>query len=377
MLIGFDASRINIGVKTGIENYSTKLLHWLKKNDHKNQYLLYTPNDNDPEFLDLPPNFHIKKFTFPFFWTQLRLAWCLLFCKQKPDLVFVPSNAIPFLFILFNRRIKKVVTIHDVAFKYFPSSYSFINRFYLNLSIIFSVKFADKIITISQTTKNDLIKFYGADEKKIEVTYLGFAAGDEEIKKEDVERTKEKFGINKEYLFYLGRIETKKNIVNLVRAFYELLSEEYDLQLVLAGKKGFGFEKIEEVLKELNVKDRVIITGYVNEKERQVLLENSSALTFVSLYEGFGIPVLDSFSAGVPVVLSKIPVFEELYSKASILVDPQDVQEIKEGIKKVLENKKTRERLIKSGKELLKNFSWEKCARETLEILGLMVNFRG
>ncbi len=99
------------------------------------------------------------------------------------------------------------------------------------------------------------------------------------------------------------------------------------------------------------------------------MLENSSALTFVSLYEGFGIPVLDSFSAGVPVVLSKIPVFEELYSKASILVDPQDAQEIKEGIKKVLENKKTREHLIKSGKELLKNFSWEKCARETLDIL--------
>jgi len=169
----------------------------------------------------------------------------LLFGKQKPDLFFVPSNATPFFFILLNRRIKKVVTIHDVAFKYFPSSYSFINRFYLNLSIIFSAKLADKIITISKTTKNDLIKLYGADEKKIEVTYLGFEVGDSKATKEDIEKTKKKFGIDKEYLFYLGRVETKKNIVNLVKASYELLSEEYDLQLVLAGKRGFGFEKIE------------------------------------------------------------------------------------------------------------------------------------
>jgi len=374
MLIGFDASRINISGKTGVENHSTKVLQWLKKNDQKNQYILYTQDDSNPEFLNLPENFRIKKFRFPFFWTQIRLAWHLLFGEQKPDLFFVSSNAIPFFFILLNRKIKKVVTIYDVAFKYFPSSYSFINRFYLDLSTIFAVRFANKIITISQTTKNDLIKLYGADEKKIEVTYLGFSA--DVVSRpllqrvgRSIEPTMKKFGIEKDYLFYIGRVETKKNIVNLIKAFYELLSEEYDLQLVLAGKRGFGFEKIEETLKSLNIKDRVIITGYIGEEEKQVLLENSSVLTFVSLYEGFGIPVLEAFSARVPVVLSKIPVFEELYSRAAILVDPQNVQEIKEGIKKVLESKKVRERLVNSGKKLLKNFSWEKCAKETLRVL--------
>lgn len=381
MVIGFDASRVNITKnKTGVERYSANLLYWFKKldgRDSQNRYILYTPSSSSVEFDELPSNFQVKESRFPFFWTQLRFASQLIFGKNKPDIVFIPSNAIPFFAAIFEKNIKKVVTVHDVAFRHFPSSYSFLSRFYLNLSVIFALKFADRIIAISETTKQDLIRLYGGDEKKIAVTYLGF---DEPKSKQDNfhdskwTAVKEKFKINKPFLLFIGRIEKKKNIANLLKAFYEVLASGADLQLVLVGGKNSDYEEVDILVSKYNLQERVIFTGYATEAEKDYLLHNALLFVFLSRYEGFGIPVLEAFHAGLPVVASDIPVFQELFKDAAVLVDPYRTNEIAVGIEKVLKDKRKRTRMIEKGKELVKEFSWEKCARETLEILNRFNN---
>lgn len=324
MIIGIDASRVNIKRKTGVEAYSANLIYWFKKLDPSNypdggryhhQYILYTPNASSLALLDLPANFRIREISFPRLWTQIRLAYQLI--KEKPDVMFIPSHVMPFLPF----KSKKVVTIHDVAFKYFPESYSTFSRNYLDLTTRHAVKHADKIITISQTSKDDLVKFYQADEEKISVIYLGFE--EPKIKKGDLvinqwKAIADKFKITKPYLLYIGRVENKKNIGNLIKAFYEILVKGQDLQLVLAGAKGYGFDEATNLIKKYNLSDRVILAGYVSEEEKNYLLHHAKLFVFLSRYEGFGIPILEAFYAGIPVVASKIPVFEELYKEASL-----------------------------------------------------------
>ena len=367
MLIGIDASRLNVKNKTGVENYSSKLIYWLKKIDHHNQYILYTPKISDTELLELPDNFHLHVIPFPRLWTQIRLPFGLR--SDRPDVFFVPSHVLPFIPF----RSKKVVTIHDVAFRYLPESYSDFARNYLDLTTRYALKVADKIITISQTTKNDLIKFYGAKEDKIKVVYLGYDAPIS--KKESFQDVKweviaEKFKINKRFLLFIGRIEKKKNIANLIKAFYEVLATGADLQLVLAGSKNKDYEIVDELIAKYNLQERVIFTGYVKEEEKDYLLHNASAFVFLSLYEGFGIPVLEAFSAGLPVIASDIPVFQELYKDAAVLVDPNKTDEICLAITKVLKDRRKQESMIRRGHELAGEFTWEKCARETLEALN-------
>ncbi len=282
--------------------------------------------------------------------------------RDKPDILFVPSHVVPYFC-----KTKYIVTIHDIAFKKFPESYPLLFQWYLDFTTKQSVKNSHKIITISESTKKDLVNIYGADESKIEVVYMGFDQESKKARKQ--ESIKEKFGIKKDYLFYLGRVESKKNIVNLVKAFYELLAKGEDLQLVLAGKRGYGFEEIEKTIKDFSLGDRVVLTGYVNDEEKEYLLKNSSVFTFISLYEGFGIPVLEAFASGIPCVLSCIPVFEELFREAAFLVDHNDPEKIAEGILEILKNEKKKKDLVRKGRELIKEFSWEKCARETLKVL--------
>jgi glycosyltransferase involved in cell wall biosynthesis len=371
MLIGIDV-RQNVKNKTGIEKYSSMLIHWLKRIDgpndpEHNNYILYTPKANDLELLELPKNFHLREIPFPRLWSQIRLP--LQLWKEKPDLMFVPAHVLPLLPF----PGKKVATIHDLAFKYFPESYSDFDRYYLDMSTRYTVKIADKIITISQTTKDDLIKFYGAKEDKIKVIYLGHEAPIS--KKENFQDVKwevisEKFKIDKPFLLYIGRIEKKKNIANLVKSFYEVLATGADLQLVLAGSQNKDYEEVNELVARYNLQERVIFTGYVKEEEKDYLLHNAELFIFLSKYEGFGIPMLEAFYAGLPIIASDIPVFQELYSDAAILVNPNKTDEISLAITKVLKDKRKRERMIEKGKELVAEFTWERCARETLEVLN-------
>jgi len=376
MIVGFDASRISAKNKTGAENYSENLLHWFKKLDrgdfldggkYHNGYIVYKSSSNSMEFLDLPRNFALKEILIKKLWTQVGLTREL--SKTKPDLLFAPSQSIPF----YNYGVKTVATIHDVAFKYFPDQYSFLDRNILDIMTQSILKRSEKVITLSQTTKDDLIKFYGAEEEKIYVIYPGFEPPKKSafhISEGKWEKMRDKFGIIRKYLLYVGRIETRKNLTTLIKAFYEVLSSGQELQLVLAGRKGVGYEKVLALIEKFNLKDRVILTGYVNEEEKNYLLRNAELFVFLSRYEGFGLPVLEAFYYELPVIASRIPIFEELYSNAVVLVNPYESKEVAEAIISTVKNNRRKDSLAAKGKELLTKFSWERAAKETLELLN-------
>ncbi|MBI2448605.1 glycosyltransferase family 4 protein [Candidatus Microgenomates bacterium] len=366
MLIGIDASKIGVKGKTGVEEYATQILRYLIKNDRTNRYILYAPHDISPALDKLPDNFSLKIISAPFFWTQIRLAWQIW--KDHLDLFFTPSYAPPvFCFV------PHIAVIHDVAFRLFPENYTLLQRMILEITTRLAIGRAKKIITISQTTKNDLVHLFRAQSLKIEVTYLGF--DDTMIKwrhfdKNVWENISEKFNIKKPYLLFVGRIEGKKNLGNLLQAFYNLLAEGQDLQMILAGKDGVGADEVRAVAAKYNLDDKVIFTGYISEEEKKYLLSRCLCFTFVPKYEGFGIPVLEAMAMNIPVVASDIPVFHELYRDAVILTKPEDPDAIAYGIKSLLDDPERIKILKERGKKMVKDFSWDYCGEKILSIIN-------
>jgi len=358
MLIGIDASRANKKWKTGVEWYSYYLIQELKKIDQQNRYFLYSDRPLVGDLARCPQNFFEKILSWPLsrFWTLGRLSLEMLFGK-KPDTLFVPAHTLP----LVNPK-NAVVTVHDIGFERFPSAYSWVDKLYHRVSIRIIKRAARKIITVSEFSKKELQDVYQIPARKIAVVYNGF----EPIRNENLELSEElKQKINGPYLFFIGRLEEKKNVARVVEAFAQL--RRSDLKLVLAGKPGFGFERIEKIIAKNNLQDRVVILGWTDQQQIPALFANAEVFVFPSLYEGFGIPVLEAMDVKCPVLTSNTSSLPEVAGDAAYLVDPENVQEIVAGLQKILSDQDYRASLVARGLEQVKKFSWEKCARQTLK----------
>lgn len=358
MLIGIDASRANKKFKTGVEWYSYYLIQELKKIDQQNRYFLYSDRVLTGDLACCPANFFEKVLPWPLprFWTLGRLSWEMLFGK-KPDALFVPAHTLP----LVNPQ-NAVVTVHDIGFERFPEAYSWADKLYHRISIRIIKRAARKIITVSEFSKKELQEVYNIPASKIAVVYNGF----EPIRDKNLELSDElKQKINGPYLFFIGRLEEKKNVARIVEAFAQL--PRTDLKLVLAGKPGFGFERIEKIIAENNLQEQVIILGWTDQAQIPALFANAKIFVFPSLYEGFGIPVLEAMDVQCPVLTSSTSSLPEVAGNSAHLVNPENVQEIVTGLQKILQDENYRAELVARGLEQVKKFSWEKCAQETLK----------
>ncbi|MDH4129870.1 MAG: glycosyltransferase family 4 protein, partial [Spirochaetota bacterium] len=243
----------------------------------------------------------------------------------------------------------------------------------------YALKYAKKIITVSENTKKDLIKFYGGDENKIKVVHHGvelkFPISNSQFS------NKFQFPISKfkiqdsksPYLLCLGRIELKKNISGILKAF-DIFKEKYKLphKLILMGPLGYDYNrisKLKKLISKIKFCRNIIVYDYISETEKWKFLKNASIFLFPSLYEGFGLPILEAQAVGVPVITSDISSMPEVAGSGAILVDPRNTEEIAESIYKLIENREFRQQIINRGFENVKRFSWEKCARKTLRIL--------
>ncbi len=357
MKLGIDASRAFMKEKTGAEEYSYQLIRHIKLMDlDDHQIFLYVRNGSKIDF-DLPKNFFVKEINYNKFWTQIGLS---LEMKKNPvDALLVPSYAIPII-----HPKNTIATIHGLEYKYFPECYSARDRALLELNTLLNVKLAGKIIAPSENTKKDLMKFYKVNPEKIKVVYHGAGIMNYEL------RIKNKKSFN---ILFIGRLEKRKNLANLVKAL-EVLNSKFKIQnskfkLILAGKRGFGFEEIKKAIFESPNKNDIILKGYVSEQEKERLYQNADVFVMPSLYEGFGLPILEAMSCGVPVICSRNSSLPEVAGRAGLLVDPNNIQEIAEAINRVLNNADFREEMVKRGFENIKKFSWEKCARETMNLL--------
>jgi len=385
MIIGIDGSRANRKIKTGVEWYAYHLIQELKKitvND-SNHYFLYTDKPLKGDLARLPENWQEKILRWPFryLWTKIRLSWEML--REKPDVLFIPSHTLPIFFPK-----KTIITIHDLGYERYPETYSFFARYHLRQGYKFAAKHATKIIVPTEFTKRELISLYNTKPEKIEIVHLGyndkiFKKVDDEIK---INKVLEKYKIKKPYLLFTGRIETKKGIRCLIEAYKLLItnSQWQNLNLVLIGGRGFGYKEIKSEIRKL--KNCVHELGHLTrEEDRAYLYTSTAGFIFPSLYEGFGIPILEAMACGVPVIASDLePIREIIGGKyldrekvgteisreiTAILVPPENPEVLAQKIKEVLENQELRQQLITKGLERVKNFSWQKCAEETLKIL--------
>ncbi|MFA5421044.1 MAG: glycosyltransferase family 1 protein [Patescibacteria group bacterium] len=400
MTIGIDASRANRDFKTGTEWYSYYLIKNFIELDKESQFILYSDKKISESFLkDLKlserNNVKVKvlKWPFKFFWTLGRMSIEMIF--NRPDILFVPAHVIPF----FSPK-KTITTIHDVGFLnntnlydsdvvLFESSFrKKITRFfvkiftfgkfslgssdYLKWSTVFALKNAKKIITVSNFTRNEILNNYKkVKSDKLVAIYNGYNNNlyRKIDNQEEIKSVLLNYGIKGNYFLYVGRIEKKKNIKTLLQAFYCFKEADRDrkYKLVLVGNIGYGYDELKYLIEELDISEDIIMLGWVEESDMPYLFNASQAFIFPSLYEGFGIPILQAMACGVPVIASDIEVFKEIGANVPLFFSKFNDEDLYYKMELVDGDKNGREIVISRGLEYVKNFSWEKCARETLE----------
>jgi len=343
--------------KTGTEWYSYFLIEEFKKIDLDNRFVLYSKNQLEGELGNTPSNFENKILSWPlgFFWTQIRLCWEVFF--YPPEVFFIPAHTIPIF-----TRARTVMTVHDVGFKVYPELYKWYDILYHRFSIWWASRFADQIIVPSEFTKTELIKYYRTDSKKITVIPHGASLpppGGGEVAR--------KGGEIEPFLLYIGRLEKKKNILNIIKAFNIILNHYPDFKLVLAGRRGNEMEKINELIESLRLREKIEVLDYILEEKKVNLYKKASTFVFPTLYEGFGMPILEAQSYGCPVVTSNRGANAEVAGESAVLVDPDKPDEIAKGIERALVGE--RGGFIEKGFENVKKYSWRQSAEKTLNVL--------
>lgn len=376
MRIGIDASRAFLRRRTGIEEYSYQVIQHLVDKLKNHQIVLYVKKGQAVDF-DLPKNWKVKTISWKYFWTQVGLSLEMIF--NPVDVLFIPAHIIPWFFPK-----KTIVTVHGLEYEFCPGAYSFWEKLYMRFFIKRSCRKASKIIAVSQNTKKDLVNLYKIPTEKIEVVYEGvnfeFPLWKRGIKGDSKSSENSSnpsptlpFLKGERFLLFLGRIEERKNVLGIIKAF-EIFKEKYKLphKLVLAGKPGHGYNSIKSKVQSLKSKARkdIVELGFVREKEKWQLLQNADVFLFPSLYEGFGLPILEAQSVGTAVVTSKVSSIPEVVGESAVLIDPKDYQALAEAMYKLVSDENLRNDIIEKGYENVKRFSWEKCASQIAEIIG-------
>ncbi len=375
MRIGIDCRTIldpKRGEQAGVGHYTYFLVENLLKLDAKNQYVLFF----DPKIGDAghfkQKNVTIKFFPFVDYKKYLPGAYSHLLIaayvdRENIDIFHSPASTIPLAYSK-----KAVVTIHDLAIYHNPDWFPKGQKFSTRVAVPQTIKKAKKIIAVSEYTKKDLIKYFKVQEDKVAVIYNGVEPKKDidDVKTEDRKIVKDKYEIKQDFILFVGTVQPRKNIEGLISAFDSLRSTKIfeNYQLVIAGGKGWKYEPVYNLVRELALTKKVIFTDYVTKKDKWSLLNAASLFVFPSFYEGFGLSILEAMQQGTPVITSKVTSMPEVLGDAGILADPYDVKDIAKAIKKVLNNDALREELINKGYQQAKKFSWKKCAKETLQV---------
>ncbi|MFA7319788.1 MAG: glycosyltransferase family 1 protein [Parcubacteria group bacterium] len=370
MKIAIQAADLDHARIDGTRVYIKNLLKYFGQMDPTSEFLIYHKNNFNPELAPPKfPNYKVIKKAWPIFWTQLRLSSAIW--REKPDVLWMPMHNIPYFR---SGKLKTVVTIHDLAFKYFPECFTRKELWKLNFLAGLAIGRCDKIITISESSKKDILKFYPhIKEEKIVVIYHGFDQGMFACERNLPAETalKKDLNISGKYILYLGAIQPRKNLAVLISAFEKIKSDRgtADLKLVLAGEKAWLWEDVFKQIEKSPYKKDIITPGRIKFEDIGHLMRGTEIFCFPSLYEGFGIPVLEAYAAGVPVVCADNSSLPEVAGNAALYFSGEDESQLADKLKNILADENLKNDLIAKGKEQIKKFSWEKCAHETLECL--------
>ena len=367
MLIGIDASRATLGRRTGTENYSLYLTRALLREGHEHRFRLYFNCPPEPGLFPQGELVEWRIMPFPRLWTHIRLAWEV--ARRPPDVLFVPAHVLPL-----RHPECCVATVHDLGYLYYPQAHTRLARWYLSWSTRFNVRQSTRVIVDSEATRRDLLTFYHTDPARIVRAYPAGTEGLRPVRdRMQLARVRERYHTGQRYFLYLGTLQPRKNIGTLVRAFARLVDSGMiaaDVRLVLAGKRGWLYEEISAGLGSPEMRDRIVLPGYVETEDLAALLSGAIAYVLPSRYEGFGLPVLEAMACDTPVICSNVASLPEVAGDAALLFAPDDVQELADQMHRLYDDSELRDRMIALGRQRVRRFSWRRCARQVLGALA-------
>ena len=381
MIIGIDIRMLARGARTGVEEYTLNLLSRLIPLDKSVHYKLFYNGwrkvDLNP--LDYPwlkeKNVELVSYKIPNRLLDLSARF-----SNYPKIdkllkgidVFFSPHIFP---AALSKNCPSVITFHDLSFRIHPEFYSFSKNFWhFSVNPKKLAKRATKIITVSESTRDDLVNFYGIKPSKIKVIYSGINCESRITNYESrILKIRKKYNLPEKYILYLGTLEPRKNIVSLIKAFEEF-KKTYNLQpttynLVVAGAKGWLYKNIFEAAKNSPVKNDIIFTGFIDDQDKPALYQSAELFVYPSFYEGFGFPPLEAMACGTPVITSDFSSLPEAVGDAALMINPYDVDQLAMAMREILSDENLKNELIEKGFKQVEKFSWQKCARETLDTL--------
>jgi glycosyltransferase involved in cell wall biosynthesis len=370
MHIGIDAHAIG-AQQGGNETYIRNLIKSLAEVDGENRYTIYLANARAAAlwrdgFANQFKNFTIRLLPppTPLVRVPVFLAYELL--KRPVDVLHVQYTAPPFC------RVPVIVTIHDLAFEHLPETFTRRGSFQLKLTVRRTAKKAARIATVSEFSRQDLIRTYHLPPEKVTVTYNGIESHFTPQPKSPGESAeiRQRFGIARDFLLAVGSLQPRKNLVRLIRAYAKLRNENenFTRQLVVVGRKLWLTDEIFAEVKKQRWADDVILTGYVADEDLPALYRSASAFVYPSLFEGFGLPPLEAMACGAPVVTSDTSSLPEVTGDAALLIDPRDEQSLVNALIEVVNNQPLRARLREKGIAQAGKFTWREAAEKTLRL---------
>ena len=377
MKIGIDIRCLIGGKRTGVEEYTLELLEHLFAVDRENEYVLFwnawelpvCPLDWDSRF----SNVRLVSLRIP----NKLLNFCLWYFRFPHldrliggvDVFFMPNLN----FAAFSRGVKVVLTAHDVSFERYPETFSWKRRlWHMFVNFRRLALRAEKVIAVSQSTRDDLVESIGIVPKSVTVIRSGISERFCRMNRNDsmLSDVKRRYELPYRFILFVGTIEPRKNILSLVRAFDSLVGskEAFDYDVVIAGTHGWKCEGMLEEIDRLPSRARIHFTGFVRDEDKPALYNLSSLFVYPSLYEGFGFPPLEAAACGVPVITSNTSSFPETIGEGAMMIDPLRPDDISRALREVLRDKTLRDMLSQQGEMCALKFQWKDAARKTLGV---------
>jgi len=384
MTIGIDIRFLARGIQSGVEEYTLNLLPRLfdlgKSLNFKLFYNAFRKRKLDCPWINLP-NVKLCQFSIPNRFLQISSFFFGQPMIDKlvggVDVFFSPH----FIFAPVSKKVKKIITFHDLSFEYYPEFFSLQRKIWHKLMRPkIQAGLADKIIAVSNSTKEDLFNLYKVAPEKVEVIYPGIGEEFRKVGKAEMERVAKKYNLftphrpanggagagPEKFILYFGTIEPRKNIVGIIKAF-ELLKP--DAKLVIAGAAGWLCKDVYKAAKNSSIAKDIIFTGFIDKDDKPALYNLAEVFLYPSFFEGFGFPPLEAMACGVPTIVSNTTSLPEVCGEAAFMVNPYDVNEIAEAIDEVLKNEELKKQMRDRGLSLSKKFDWQTCVKKTLKIL--------
>lgn len=328
MNIGIDGNEANIKNRVGSGQYSYNILLQLNKLNKNHNFIIYLKSKPLPDMPKKGKFWHYKIIGPKLLWTKFALPLNLAICKNNLDLFYSPTHYSPT-----PSPIPTIPTIHDIGYLKTPQDFNKKDFYQLKNWTEQSIKQAKHIITVSEFTKEEIIKEYNIKPDKITVVPNGITKFKKHTKTES-QKVLNKFNINQPYFLSVGTLKPNKNYSFLIKAF----SKTTGYQLVISGKKGWLFDEIFKTINELKLQNSVIFTDFVTEKEKNILYQNATATVLPSLYEGFGIPAIESQSFDTPVIVSDIPSYHEIMQDSATYINPTDEKSLIKALNNIKNN---------------------------------------